>query len=259
MNYIYCILIFFTLNVFSVEPGSFEEKAKAYKWQLVPIEGLPNVLILGDSISIAYTLYVREMLKGKANVYRPVANDKPLNCGDTVSGLRNLSKWLQTQDVQKWDVIHFNWGLHDLKRIKAGTPIKKATDPSVASRNSLEDYQKNLMELLKMLKQTQAKLIFATTTDYPAGVVPCRLPADAKLYNTVARAVMKKNEIALNDLYEFTSTRLKEIQIPVNVHFSPKGSYAIAQEVSKKVAKKLDLEKLVFQSFEETDKAIKNP
>ena len=47
--------------------GSFEEKAKAYKWQLVPDPSLPNVLILGDSISIGYTLYVREMLKGKAN------------------------------------------------------------------------------------------------------------------------------------------------------------------------------------------------
>jgi len=32
---------------------------------------LPNVLLIGDSISIGYTRIVREKLQGKANVYRP--------------------------------------------------------------------------------------------------------------------------------------------------------------------------------------------
>jgi len=32
---------------------------------------LPRVLLIGDSISIGYTVPVRERMKGKANVHRP--------------------------------------------------------------------------------------------------------------------------------------------------------------------------------------------
>jgi len=46
------------------------------------IPGLPRVLLIGDSISEGYTLPVREMLNGLANVHRP-----PVNCGDTGRGL----------------------------------------------------------------------------------------------------------------------------------------------------------------------------
>jgi acyl-CoA thioesterase-1 len=55
-----------------VEEGSFEENALEYKWKCTTVEGLPNVLVLGDSISIGYTLFVRELLEGKANLYRPI-------------------------------------------------------------------------------------------------------------------------------------------------------------------------------------------
>src|SRR5688572_21808238 len=66
---------------------------------------LPRVLLIGDSISIGYTLAVRDLLKGKANVHRI-----PTNGGPTTNGLARLKQWLGDG---KWDVIHFNWGLHD--------------------------------------------------------------------------------------------------------------------------------------------------
>src|SRR3954454_3996942 len=92
------------------------------------VPGLPRVLLIGDSISIGYTLPVRKLLEGKANVHRV-----PDNGGATTNGLKNLDKWLGDG---KWDVIHFNWGLHDLKVDKAG----KHQVP-------LEDYEKNLRTL----------------------------------------------------------------------------------------------------------------
>ncbi len=48
---------------------------------------LPRVLLIGDSISIGYTIPVREALAGKANVQRPATN-----CGPTISGLKGLDK-----------------------------------------------------------------------------------------------------------------------------------------------------------------------
>ena len=68
---------------------------------------LPRVLIIGDSISMGYTLHTRKRLKGKANLHRP-----PTNCGPTTKGLEEIDAWL---GEKSWDVIHFNWGLHDLK------------------------------------------------------------------------------------------------------------------------------------------------
>ena len=67
------------------------------------VPGLPRMLLIGDSISIGYTLPVRERLAGKANVHRI-----PENGGPTTNGLARLDAWLGTQ---RWDVIHFNWGL----------------------------------------------------------------------------------------------------------------------------------------------------
>src|SRR5262245_27701093 len=77
---------------------------------LKPIEdkpGLPRVLLIGDSISIGYTLPARKALDGKANVHRISAN-----AGTSAKTLKNLDKWLGNG---KWDVIHINVGLHDIK------------------------------------------------------------------------------------------------------------------------------------------------
>lgn len=76
---------------------------------------LPNVLIIGDSISIGYTPFVKQLLAGRANVMRPVLeNGKAENCQGTNNGVKNIKGWLGDT---KWDVIHFNFGLHDLKHV----------------------------------------------------------------------------------------------------------------------------------------------
>lgn len=61
--------------------------------------GLPNVLPIGDSISIGYTVNVRKLLKGKADVFRIPSNGQASD-----RGLANIKKWLGDR---KWDVIHF--------------------------------------------------------------------------------------------------------------------------------------------------------
>ena len=117
---------------------------------------LPNVLLIGDSISIGYTEPVRNLLSGKANVYRI-----PENGGPTSRGVANLDKWLGDR---KWDLIHFNWGLHDLKYMKDGK-----LDLSGTELSTVEQYAENLEELVARLKNTRAKLIWASTTPVPEG------------------------------------------------------------------------------------------
>jgi len=186
---------------------------------------LPRVLLIGDSISIGYTPPVRDLLKGKANVHRI-----PTNGGPTTNGLAHLKEWLGSG---KWDVIHFNWGLHDLKFMADG---KRQVDK--------EDYDKNLRQLVRQLKATGAALIWAATTPVPEGNVnPPRKDADVVAYNAIAQKIMEENQIAADDLYMFALPRLAEIQQPVNVHFTPQGSRALAKQVAASVEAALSQKK----------------
>jgi hypothetical protein len=131
-------------------------------WNFTADPKLPNVLIIGDSISIGYTRAVREKLTGRANVYRPMNGKGPDNCGDTTIGLNKIDGWL---GKQKWDVIHFNWGLWDLcyrdPKAKEQGNRNKATG-KISTQPA--DYEKNLERLVKRLEATGAKLIWANTT-----------------------------------------------------------------------------------------------
>jgi len=208
--------------------------------RIQPDPALPNVLLLGDSISIGYTLPVRARLKGSANVFRPVnADGSAENCADTGKGLAALDRWLAL--APKWDVIHFNWGLHDLKHVKPGTPgPATSSDPNDPPLRSLEEYRANLEKIVVRLQQTGARLVFATTTPVPEGVGnPYRNPADPARYNAAAKEVMQQRGVRVNDLYASIAPRLAEFQLPRNVHFNAKGSDALAGDVAKAIAAEL--------------------
>ncbi|MCI0684751.1 MAG: hypothetical protein L0Y71_21855 [Gemmataceae bacterium] len=92
------------------------------------------------------------------------------------------------------------------------------------------------LELVRIMKATKAKLIWASTTPVPEGdVKPVRRNADVVSYNLVAKKIMDDNGVAINDLYVFALPRLKTIQQPVNVHFTPSGSAALAERVAKAI------------------------
>ena len=187
---------------------------------LIPVNDnpkLPRVLLIGDSISMGYTVPVRDLLKGQANVHRI-----PENGGPTTNGLAKLPMWLG--DGQ-WDVIHFNFGLHDLKLIVAGQ-----------RRLTPEAYEKNLRELVGQLKATKAKLIWASTTPVPgpAGKLG-RITEDVPVYNAVAASIMEENGIPTDDLYGFALPQLSKIQRPENVHYTKEGYEALAGKVAASI------------------------
>lgn len=209
------------------QPVSAQRKSNpAY----APIEdqpGLPRVLLLGDSISIGYTLAVRGELEGIANVHRPAEN-----CSSTKFGLTRLNRWLGDK---QWDLIHFNFGLHDLKYVVGDQAalVDTSTEGSHV-QVSIEDYERNLDQLVAKLKATDAKLIWCSTTPVPEGAKG-RYPADVPKYNAAARRVMKKYDVQVNDLYEFALPKLESIQRPRNVHYTPDGSKTLAIKVAQAI------------------------
>jgi acyl-CoA thioesterase-1 len=194
---------------------------------------LPRVLIIGDSISIGYQVPLREALKGKANVHRPATN-----YGPTTRGVEQLEQWLARDNSGgKWDLIHFNFGIHDVRHVD---DQGKGTDVDKGHRRVSEaDYEKNLELLVVRMKRTGAKLIFALTTPVPPNSAG-RVPGDEIRYNDIARRVMQKHGVAIDDLYSFALPRLAEIQLPANVHFKPEGSRQLADQVAASIQKALD-------------------
>lgn len=182
---------------------------------------LPRVLLIGDSISVGYTKPVRSRLNGMANVHRI-----PGNGSATTNGLARLDEWLGTN---RWHVIHFNWGLHDLKVMPGGEHMVP-----------LADYEANMEKLVQRLEATGAKLIWATTTPVPEGKLnPTRRPSDVVLYNEAAARVVKRHRCLVDDLHAFASGQLDKIQLPANVHFTKEGSEKLADRVAESIRKVL--------------------
>jgi acyl-CoA thioesterase-1 len=202
----------------------------------------PRVLILGDSISIGYTGLVRELLAGEALVVRPMREaQRAENCEGTTAGVEQLERWLALEGGD-WDVIHFNFGLHDLKRVDPGTG-RPSNDPAHPRQAEPWRYERQLRAIVERLRRSGAKLVFATTTPVPEGDVrPHRDVADAARYNAIATRVMREHGIAVNDLHAFAAARLEEIQQPVNVHFTEEGSGALAGEVAEAIRRALAAE-----------------
>lgn len=188
---------------------------------------LPKVLIIGDSISIGYTPFVKQLLKDKATVIHNKGNAQ-----HTKTGLKKIDSWLKQE--KKWDLIHFNWGLWDLCYRNPKSKTQGSRDKSKGTiTTSLKDYENNLNKLVLRLKKTGAKLIWCSTSVVPEGEKG-RFVKDAVKYNAVAAKVMKKHGITINDLHRLSSSFPEKIFVGKgNVHYKAEGSQKLAKQVVK--------------------------
>jgi lysophospholipase L1-like esterase len=191
-------------------------KGTSTAWDFVADDPkLPRVLLIGDSVSRGYTLAVRAALAGQANVHRA-----PENCGPTANGLKKLEAWLASAGPAKWDIIHFNFGIHD-----RATP--------------LADYTARLTQIVTRLQSTGAKLIWASTTPIPDDAAKKQIAASIVERNTAAAALMAKHTVAINDLFAAITPKLATLQNPNDVHFTSAGYVFLGQHVATSIRAKL--------------------
>lgn len=186
----------------------------------------PKILIIGDSISLGYTPYVREDLQGIAEVYHNRGNAQ-----HTGTGLDSIETWIGTKD---WDIIQFNWGLWDLCYRHPDSKTQGNRDKVHGTITyELEDYGKNLDSIVQWMKaKSDAKLIFVTTTYVPEDEAG-RYQEDAIRYNQLAKRIMEQNGVAINDIYE-ASRRIHQHygKDSGDVHYLPEGYRALAKEIT---------------------------
>jgi len=147
----------------------------AYAFHLIDDKkDLPRVLLVGDSICSGYQEGVRDMAEGKFNVSYWISS----YCLTSPEYLRLLAFHL---DAAKYDVVHFNNGLHSLK-----------TDTA--------SWAKALKEALALIraKQPQAKIVWVTSTP----LKDAKRTAKAKELNAAAVPVVESfGDMATNDLF----------------------------------------------------------
>lgn len=186
----------------------------------------PKILIVGDSISLGYTPYVREDLQGIAQVYHNRGNAQ-----HTGTGLDSIETWIGTKD---WDIIQFNWGLWDLCYRHPDSKTQGNRDKVHGTITyELEDYGKNLDSIVQWMKaKSDAKLIFVTTTYVPENEAG-RYQEDAIRYNQLAKRIMEENGVVINDIYE-ASRRIHRHygKDSGDVHYLPEGYRALAKEIT---------------------------
>ncbi len=201
--------------------------ARAKETPLDP--ALPNILLIGDSISGGYQKQVRRSLDGKANVVKNEGNAEW-----TGTGIKKIDSYLG--DTQ-WDIIHFNWGLWDIYGWRYYDEDRAP-----------EAYAKPLDQLVTRMKKTGAKLIWATTTPCCPGPEKTMLERHKReivitreqqeKYRAAALAVMEKHGVEINDLYAYILPDLEKFSpSPDNVHFSGSGSAHLAKKITATLEK----------------------
>lgn len=213
------ILIFSTCLILLVLSGFTEKKSK--------------VLIIGDSISIGYTPFVKEMLQEEA-----IVTHNPGNARHSGYGLENVENWIQKDD---YDIIQFNWGLWDLCYRHPESKVQGNRDKiNGVITFSLEDYEQNLAAIVKILKdKTDARLIFVTTSYVPKEEAG-RFEKDAIKYNKVAKQFMKRNSILVHDIYKESKSIHREYgQGNNNVHYKKPGYEELGKVIASFLKKEI--------------------
>ena len=187
------------------------------------IISLPKLYVIGDSISIHYGPYLQAYLKGSMDYSRKEAREETLlkldnpqgDSGGDSSMVLSFLKGKQRHGGIDADVLLLNCGLHDIK-----------SDPvSGKIQVPLDQYENNLREIVKIVRNFGSEIIWVRTTLFDdsihnsAGVGFYRYAADCVEYNRVADRVMQENRIPAIDLCTFTLNLGNDLHCD-HVHFT---------------------------------------
>ena len=178
-------------------------------------KNLPRVLLVGDSICQGYQGKVAAKLDGKANVTYWASS----YCVTSPGYLRLLAFYL---DEAKYDVIHFNNGLHSCE-----TPVA--------------DYEKAYRNALRLVKDRQpgAKIVWASST--PINATDSRAGKVAALNAAARRAAQAIDGISTDDLFALMDPLDRVAYWTDAYHYKDAGYELIASQVVERVTEKMTL------------------
>ncbi len=222
-----CLVIALLSAEFILLPPARSEEPKltreAIEWCDVWISNadksdLPRVLLIGDSITRGYYSEVEKRLAGKAYVAR-------LATSRFVADPVLLAEVAVVLDSAKFDIIHFNNGLHGMNGYTE------------------DDYRQHLPKLLATIRQhaPQAKLILALSTPMRKAGQLAQFAENnerVKARNRIAAELAAKEQIPVDDLFSLVEPH-QEFWSNDGVHYNGKGTAAEAEQVAAEITKLL--------------------
>lgn len=182
-----------------------------------------RIIVIGDSISLAYGPYLKEMVSNKFDYSTKNTNsdagnlDYPTgpNAGDSNMLLNYLKNTINDNCFHN-DIFIINCGLHDIKvDINTG---KNAID--------IKQYALNLDSIFRLLKKTNKPVVWVNSTPVNDNIHNSknigfyRYNKDIILYNQIAEKICLKHNVAIIDLYSF-SIGFPTTAYNDHVHYKP--------------------------------------
>eukprot|EP01052_Picozoa_sp_SAG31_P009820 SAG31_NODE_525_length_14489_cov_3.693815_8_plen_416_part_00 len=201
-------------------------------------------LVIGDSISLGMNSDLRELVS--ADGWQ--LTHSPGNAASSNLGAHCVDSWVQPS-TRKWDVISFQFGLHDLGYDTERISVQQYSTLLTQITHALASVQKAHGTKLLWVKTTPVPTVPTYSVAGPCNQTseclnPPRYDDDVVLYNTAADAViMKANasgaKIVTADLYSFVLKKCggkgyvhcDGFQLPMNVHYTAAGWKALAAEM----------------------------
>lgn len=202
-----------------------------------------NVLLIGDSISMSppftpggYGVALRALLENAGVAVQHAGGwFSGGQCGDTRLGMActnasGVSSESYLNFVGTFDLIHFNWGLHDLADYGPALP-----------QLPLPVYGANIAKIAARLSQRAKQIMWRTTTPCPNVTTSYGRTYDLVVdYNKEALASLPAG-ILVNDMWsdmiDYCGPFYTEcdLQLHANVHLTPKGENFTAASAFKSI------------------------
>jgi hypothetical protein len=211
------ILLLCQSAVLAQEVSSRTEEIE-WTWEVRPVHAdakLPNVLLLGDSITRAYFPEVGRQLAGVANVYLMASST---SVGDPRL-TRQIEEFSSAEGVT-FSVVHFNNGMHGW---------------AYSEREYREAFAAFLAEIRTIAPK--AALIWATTTPVKKETEPGPTNARVEARNAIAESLVKPAGIAIDDQHGLMVKHADLYQD--SVHFSEAGAAIQGKQAAELIRREL--------------------
>lgn len=170
----------------------------------------PDILVIGDSISLGYTPPLKKALEDTYDVSHNYCNAR-----HSMNGALKIDTWLDQRP--HWEAITFNHGLHNA----AGWSLVG---------DMVQTYKDNLTVIARKIKARTNKPLFILTTDILPGT-PGHPVNHVPDLNQAALDVMVAEGIPVFDLYSVSQTIPHLHLNSTDVHYTPLGSRVLSNAI----------------------------
>ncbi len=190
-----------------------------------------TAMLLGDSIRLGYQEEVCQKLGEDWTVWAPEEN-----CRFSSYTLNSLRMYLP--ECPQPDVIHWNNGLWDTNVIY----------PEDGCFTPLAEYLRHMERILRELKKTGARIIFATTTpvdprkeEHPTSK---QFNADIDRYNAAMLELLHGRDVIIHDLNALLRDDIAHNICEDHIHLSELGYQRAGQAVARKIRACVEAERV---------------